>query len=204
MFRRMGTAGLLALAVASLGGCDDGAGPDAPLTADESDELAAQMADETFVALAGATDDAGSSFTAPEYLIERSVTITRSCPLDGEVVIQHDATIEHDPETRHSVADITGSITHDECGRTVRGREVVLNGAPNIGVEAHFERQDGEPVGLQTMSFLGAFSYQLVGTDRGETCEVDLQITYDPETRTRTVAGSFCGREIDRSTTWSG
>ena len=38
---------------------------------------------------------------------------------------------------------------------------------------------------------------------RAGTCLIDLEVTFDPESSTRTVVGQLCSRTIERTTTWS-
>lgn len=194
--------GALAVTLA-LGACSDGTDVPDGLTADEADALASAMMDGAFgtsgeVAVAS-TDPAG---IGPLVTVTRSFERTRDCPLGGDVTFTGTREREWDAETMSGSMDLTMTKTHNDCGRTIRGHEVVVNGDPNIQVKVHRAREAGDWSGQQTMSMLGKFTWD-ADDDRSGSCAVDISVVYDPDAATRTVTGTFCGRTIDRTTPWT-
>lgn len=214
-------AGSLAAAVAVAllaGACDDApteSVADRELGEGETIELALLLADQSDDALAEETSDAQASLTAPAtessgadadplatvLTDEISFTRVRDCPRGGELTVEGQAVRRLDRENATVTLDFEARKVHSECGVRLRGRNVVLNGDPHIDVTAHRMRVDRRPSGLQTTALEGTVAYEVVGGDSGR-CEIDLEIELDPDARTKSVEGTLCGREIDRTVTW--
>jgi hypothetical protein len=190
---------------ALLAACNDATTVPDGLTADEADALASAMVEDAFAtsgAVAIALTDAGTIGTAvPMAVVTTTFEATRTCPLGGDITFEGTRVREWDRETMNGTMDLSMTKTANDCARTVRDREVVVNGDPNIAVEVHRAREAGAWSGDQTMTLVGGFTW--TAGDQSGSCTIDLSAVYDPDTSTRTVTGSFCGREIDRTTTWA-
>lgn len=200
------------LGLIALAGCQDLVGTDGRLTSDEVAQLSEAMVASTFetsseVATSDAslTGNAAASVEAAPVTSTTEFVRTRSCELGGRVVVEG---------TRERVwdrAEGTGSMTlemtraHEECAHPLRrasgGADVTITLNGEVEVRAYHEWVMGERHGLQTMTMLGEVSWE-TSDDRSGTCVIDIAASFDPETRTRTVTGTFCDREIDRTTTW--
>lgn len=194
--------------------CDEGVQePMTELTAEEASEVAAEMADlgyadieAEFSAEAFASVMNGPSLSPP-VTVTRTFERTRPCPRGGSVFVEGTSVAVIDRDNHHMVVETEATRTHDACILPLRrhDREVELNGAPGIVMTSRFERQDGQPDGPQTMSFEGAFDWQVVGTDRAGTCDIDVDIVWErtAEGGYKTVDGVVCGREVHSETTWT-
>ena len=198
------------LAVGGLTACQDAAGTGGGLTADEVQALADGMIAGSFDATAQVSD-ADASTTAEGLALyvdpttsHTEFTITRGCLLGGQVVLEGIRDREWDRATHSGSSDLSLTKTHQDCARPLRNTDVTvtLNGADHVMVEAHHQWADGRRSGLQTLSMDGAVAWE-TSDDRSGTCEIDLDVTFDPETHTRTVLGQVCHRTLDITTTWT-
>ncbi len=203
---------VLPLAIAAaLAACDDPMTTGDTLSAAEAAELSEAMIQSSFDATGevATTDAAAASVdgtlqaTSIPLTSTFEFTLTRSCLVGGQVVIAGTIEREWDRESHSGSSDLSVTKTHEQCARPLRNSDVVitLQGAPNIAVEAHHAWDSGHRSGLQTMDMEGAVDWA-TDDDREGTCEIDIAVTFDPETRTRTVSGTFCDRTIDHTTTW--
>ncbi len=202
---------VLLIAAAALPACDETLGTGGGLSVEEAEALAETMIATSFdatgsVALADASVTSGDTellLYANPITSHTEFTVTRSCVIDGQVVLEGTRDREWDRQTHSGSSDLSLTKTHEDCTRPLRrdGVTITLNGAPNVAVEAHHEWADGRRNGLQTMSLEGAVDWA-TSDDRSDTCVIDLHITFDPETRTRTVEGQVCNRTIEATTTW--
>lgn len=69
------------------------------------------------------------------------------------------------------------------------------NGNPDIAFDGKVNIVNGALSGPQTATHKGSFSWARTGGSG--TCDVDLTSTYDPDTRTATVTGTFCGIDVN-------
>lgn len=198
------------LAIGGLTACQDVAGTAGGLTADEVSELAEGMIATSYDAT-GQVAEADASIAAEGLALSvdpitshTEFTITRSCLLGGQVVLEGTRDREWDRAIHSGSSDLSLTKTHQDCTRPLRGADVTvtLNGADHVAVEAHHEWADGRRSGLQTLSMEGAVAWE-TSDDRSGTCEIDLDVTFDPETHTRTVVGQVCNRTFDVTTTWT-
>lgn len=194
--------------------CDDDGvqEPGMALSMDEAEDVAAAIADEAFVDMsaefsASAFDPAAGPSAAPSDEVTRRFERTRPCPQGGQIVFAGTSVAEIDAATRHVVIDTEATRTHDGCVLPLRrhDRSIELNGAPNVAMSAHFEREMGLPAGTQTVSLEGAVDWQIVDTVRAGTCEIELDVAWQRtlEGGFRNVDGVVCGREIHVETTWT-
>jgi hypothetical protein len=200
------------LALGALAACDDDpTGTGETLTETEVAELSDVLVQSSFDVTGEIAADA--SVTTTDGTLELSnvpitstieFTLTRTCELGGQVVIEGARIRQWDRETWTGSSDLSVTKTHEGCARPLRNSDVVitLDGAPDIAVEAHHEWTAGHRHGLQTLTMLGAVDWS-TGDGRSGTCEIDVEASFDPETHTRTVAGTFCNRTFERTTTWN-
>jgi hypothetical protein len=196
--------GLLVVSLAAAA-CADSTGVKGGLTADESNDLAGIMADDAFGAsstLALASLGTATGEITPATVITTTFHDTVSCRLGGEVAIDGTRVRDWDRTTQTGTMDMDLTRTQLSCVREVRTRQITVDGNPNIHVVVHHNRVDGAWSGLQTMTMQGGFTWTAADGASGD-CTVDLSASYDPDTHTRSITGTFCNRTIDRTTTWS-
>jgi hypothetical protein len=198
----LGAAALLALAA-----CDSATAPDAGIAVD-APEIASSVDALSLLALA----QAGASPFAPSFAISsfgdlvpaaavtpvnRPINVTRPCPAGGTITIAGTTTGTSDP-VAHNLT-VTSSLTRTEaaCGMNTQHGVVTLNGNPNVAMTHSINVVAGKPVGPQTSTQKGSFTWTR-GTKTG-TCNVDVTSTFDATAGTITVSGSMCGRAINIS-----
>lgn len=196
--------GLLVVTLAAAA-CADSTGVKNGLTADESSDLASVMADDAFtesstMALADMGTTTGEITSAA--VLTTTFHDTVSCRLGGDVAIDGTRVRNWDRTTQTGTMDMDLTRTQESCVRTVKSREITVDGNPNIHVVVHHSRVNGAWSGLQTMTMQGGFTWSTADGASGD-CSVDLSASYDPDTHTRTLTGTFCNRTIDHTTTWS-
>lgn len=208
------------LAALAAGACGEGGtGPaaGATLSAAEASDLAASM-DGTGNQVVGTQTGqldvssatppvtaSGSVGSLSPDLLSASTTFhaQRDCRLGGTVTVDGQVDHSFDTGTGTLTADFRATVTHDGCVLPVRGHRITVTGDPNLRLQAHRQRVNGLPSGLQTLSLTGTFTWEKAdGT--GGSCQVDLQGQLDPDAHTRTIDGTFCGHEVHESLTWDG
>ena len=203
---------MLLVAAVALPACDDVVGTNGSLSNLEIDEIADAMITTSFEATGEVASADASVVSADSELLlaygpitsHTEFTHTRSCVLGGQRVLEGTRDREWDRETRTGFSDLSLTKTHEDCARPARNGDVTitLNGAPNVQVEAHHQWANGRRSGLQTLSMDGAIDW-LTSDDRSGTCTIDVDVTFDPDTHTRTAVGTVCDRSFERTTTWS-
>jgi hypothetical protein len=201
---------LAATCVLALAGCEpEPVGVRGDLTPDERQALGVAVADFIYRHITGEEPATGSvAADEPDPLVTASLiefhyefTIRRACPLGGSVLIEGTRSGTGDPETRSRTVDTQATHTQEDCSfRVSRERVVTTTGAPNVVVTSHRAVVNGQLSGLQTMSMHGAFTWTS-GEDEG-LCEISIEWSFDPETRTRTVTGTSCGRPFMHMGHW--
>ena len=203
MFRR--AICVLALGAAYVAGCSDG--PTAPeeqlaeadvlFLTEEADAVIMGMLDD-FLA-----SDTGGASGAPAladpvvwtYTFERS----RSCDGGGTVTIAGSGTRVLDRDAGTKDVESEGTKVRTDCG-FVRGDVIItITGSGSWTHERHF--LNGAPTGTWMTTWSGDFNW-LKGSGESGSCSHDLTVTIDTAANTRTLVGTYCGREIDRSRTW--
>ncbi|MBA3645489.1 MAG: hypothetical protein H0W63_04870 [Gemmatimonadaceae bacterium] len=188
------------------GACNSAAGPasDPGITADVN-EIASSFDALALLSLA----DAGASVFAPTFSISalggltpqatvaavnRSISVTRPCPAGGTVAIVGSSTGTSDP-IAHNLT-LTSSLTRTEaaCAINTQHGVVIVNGNPSVAMTNAINIVAGKPVGLQTQTQKGSFTWTR-GTQSG-TCNVDVTSTFDPTAGTISVSGTMCGRSV--------
>ena len=196
---------LLALAAALLAGCGrDATAPaaselgsaDAALLAEELDVLTSTVLGAQIGSLVFALPD-----NAEPVPINRSFTGTRQCPAGGSVAVAGTASGELDWAARSLTIETTATRTENACAIPARkqgGATLTLNGNPNVVVTGRQKIVAGQPVGPQTLTQKGGFTWSS-SDGRSGSCTLDLTSTLDFATQTYTVKGTMCGQTVDVS-----
>ena len=141
------------------------------------------------------TSGAAAAVTTAPVPIDTKFTVTRQCPRGGQVVFDGKVTGTADRVAHNLTLDADATRTDTNCAFDTRDGVLTLNGNPNLTYGAHINIVNFVPVGLQTATHKGSFTWSRTGGSG--TCDVDITRTYDPSTKTLTIKGSFCGHNID-------
>ena len=179
--------------------CADATGPDeAPdtealaLLALEADELTGVLLDDAFT-LAFAGSDLALAAVDP-----RPFSRTRNCPAGGTLTVAGQIDRTRNGEGTVEI-EVTGTGTWAACARARGDRTLTIDGG--FTFEAYRKRVNGAPVGPQTSHKAGSFTWTRSDGQSGQ-CSFDLTSTRNPDAQTRTITGTMCGREINRTVTW--
>lgn len=143
----------------------------------------------------------GISFSAAPVTTSFSWTRERECRNGGMVVANGQGTHVADRETGELTIDFSGDKTITDCAR-VRGDLVItINGAGIF--DGHRHKLNGMFEGLQTNNASGSFNWVTSDGRSGE-CEYDIHVSWDPSTGIKTITGTVCDREINRTVTRDG
>lgn len=167
------------------------------------DEISGTAVDRAITSAASSSDASTSSAAAvPTDLVVIDIEFerSRSCPAGGTAQVEGTMHRERDTEAHSITVDVEGTGTKTDCA--VRGPRGVLTVNGTFTHTAHRMRVGGQPTGLQTMTHEGSFTWERNDGASGE-CEVSFNAELDPENGTRTVTGTFCGREFSRTVTWT-
>lgn len=186
-------------AMLALAACESSVAPAGTLSDEDLQDLAAALES----VAQGAMTTSGPSFsesaeegTGPRP-IATTFTMTVGCPVSGTLSIAAESKGEVDRATHSMTLATTATVTHDECAvRNRRGVTITVNGNPNVVMTSNIKVVDGRPSGIQTSTQKGAFTWSTTEGASG-TCEIDVTSSFDPDTRTRTVSGTNCGRTIN-------
>lgn len=195
------TAAAAALLVA---GCHETTGPGSGLTPAELAELSNAMIQEGLAESA----DTSVTMTAADGLaldvITRSTEFTREfrCPLGGGITMAGTVERTRDTETRTGTLDVRAVRTFAECVRPLADSTITVTLNGDVSFTAHREWLEGQWHGVQEITLIGAVDWE-TSDGRADTCEIDIQASFDPETHTRTVTGTLCGEEVDRLGRWT-
>ena len=200
MNSRFVVSGLTLLALAACGG--DSTGPKGTLTSDEKAELAMQLMS---TVQAQAATSAGAQMSrhvdglnlsaAPVSL---NIDTTVPCPLGGQTHLTLSVTGSVDQQAQTATLDLTGTNAPQDCGYHVKHVDVHVTGNPSLTQTAHVSVDHGQPVGAQTFTAGGGFSWS-TNDGRSGSCTLDYTATANYTTNTVTVHGSVCGTTIDYS-----
>ncbi|HKO15720.1 MAG TPA: hypothetical protein VJU87_05745 [Gemmatimonadaceae bacterium] len=188
---------LLLVAVAA---CQDTTSPRGTLSADESAALAVQLgAPLTAAATASSGISAdlipsGASAASSAWSIDVT-NPSLACPRGGTTAVSVSGSGTADPTTHSLTANITGTQQPTSCGFLAKGRLVYLTAAAPITTTVSLDIENGLPVGAQTVTVAGSFSYTVEG-GAAQSCSVDYTATSDYTTDTSTVDGQFCNTTL--------
>lgn len=130
---------------------------------------------------------------------------SRDCPAGGTFSIEGSSgRTEHGDGSVEWTLEATGEW--DDCTHTrARGdRSVTTVIDGTFEMEAHRRHNHRVPVGNQTTTKSGSFTWSRTSGERtqeGE-CSFDVTSVRNPDSRRVTITGDVCGRQIDRSIEW--
>lgn len=196
------SAGLLLVAAA----CSDSTGLRNAISQADADQLAADLDGVASfsatdfgpgLSFSISTDGSGSSaaISSAPVPINTTFSITRQCPQGGQTAFAGSVVGTGDRLAHSLTLDATATRTDTDCAFNTRDGVVTLSGNPNIAYTAHLNIVNAAPVGLQTQTHKGSFTWSRTGASG--TCDVDITSQYDPSTSTLTIKGSFCGHAVD-------
>jgi hypothetical protein len=200
---------LLVSGVVSLAACgDNSTAPEDELTADEVGFLASQI-EATFT---GVLDDyfdqtGGDPSNAPALthvpvVWTRSFERSRPCHDGGTLTVTGGGTTTWDAQAVTNDVESSGTKTRTNCAYTqTDGVVITLNGTGTWDHERHY--LNNAPTGTWITMFAGSFTWTRPG-ETGDTCTYDLIRTVDTAANTRTLIGTSCGNDVDKSGTWRG
>jgi hypothetical protein len=129
----------------------------------------------------------------------RTVSRSRECPGGGNVEVSGSVERTRVGDNAFEFAfNSTGA--QNECVHLRGERSVTITG--HFTMTASWRREAGQPSGVQNTHRFGSFTWTR-GNGATGTCEFDITSVRDPRNHTRTVTGTMCGREINRSTRWT-
>lgn len=194
---------VLGLAVAAAG-CDLVAGTDAGLASDEvtalSDALIQAGLSET--ADTSTATSLGDGLALDVVTSTTEFTRTGDCPSGGQVTMTGTRERTRDTETRTGTMDISATRTFTDCARPLADSAVTVTLNGSLTLTAHREWQAREWSGIQSIALVGRIDWA-TDDDRSGTCEIDVEASLDPSTRSRTVTGTVCGREASNLRGWT-
>jgi hypothetical protein len=191
---------MLALTLTACGG--DATGLKGSLSADESAQLAMQLGS-TVAAQAASSAQASMTRSVPglnlaAVPVSLNVDATVPCPLGGQTHLTLAVSGSVDQLAQTATMDLTGTNAPANCGYRVRQAIVHVTGTPSLTHTAHVSVDHGLPVGTQTFSTNGSFSWT-ADDGRSGSCSIESTTTADYSANTVTVHGSICGTTIDYS-----
>ncbi len=188
---------LLGAALIFAAGCDDdGSGPDDGLTETELNLVADQAANAVGGAMSAGFFGAAPLAPSSADPFEFTRSHTRSCPAGGEVTAM--VSVSGDVTMGAGELTMDGSTTFTDCARGNEQRTVTMNGQLTQSGMVTFSQDqiDG------TYTTTGEITWDIEPGEEGGSCSVDLTVTFT-NTRmgggSRSVTGTVCGREVDRS-----
>ena len=212
MFR--GLSCLLVSGVVSLAACgDDGTSPEDELTV--SDELTMEevqfVADLIDATSSGILDDffdssGGDPATAPALthgpvVWTRTFVRSRLCHDRGTLtVVGTTGTSVWDAAAVTYDVDGSGTKNRTDCTYTRGdGVQITLDGDADWTHERHYLNY--APTGTWITTYVGGYVWTK-GTGESDSCTYSLTRTVDTAMNTRTLTGTSCGNDINRSDTW--
>ena len=143
----------------------------------------------------------GISFSAAPVTTSFSWTRERECRNGGTVVANGQGTHVADRAIGELTIDFSGDKTITDCARARGDLVITINGGGIF--DGHRHKLNGMFEGLQTNNASGSFSW-VTSDGRSGACEYDIHVSWDPSTGTKTITGTVCGREVNRTVTRDG
>jgi len=192
--------------------CSDSTGANGGL----SQEAAAQLAADIDATSSMGTGDLGlgavfsvnvggsgaSASTSVPFPINNQFTVTKQCPRGGQVVVAGGVVGTGDRATHSLTLDANAKRTDTNCAFDTRDGVLTLSGNPDLNYTGHLNIVNAQLSGPQTQTHKGSFTWSRTGGSG--TCDVDITSSYDPDTKTATVTGMFCGHAVNVTKTRGG
>jgi hypothetical protein len=200
---------LCASAVFGIAACNSATAPDDAINQADVNQLANDVDAISMLTLG----DAGASpffpgfsvnasdapFSAAVTLVNRTFTNTHTCPAGGTVTISGTTIGTSDPVAHNLAVNTVATKTDASCAFNSRRGLLTITGNPNVKLTSTIAVVAGKPVGPQTQTHKGSFTW-IRGTKSG-TCDVDVTSVFNPTAGTFTVTGTMCGRTLNVSRT---
>jgi hypothetical protein len=204
MLRRL--TGLPVFGVVFIVACgDDATSPQDGLTRDDTQFLA-DLIDVTAAGVLNDSFDSSASdpSSAPALAHEpvvwtRTFERSRPCHDGGTLTVAGTGTSTWDREALTYDVESSGTKTRTDCAHTRDDVVITLTGNAAWTHERHY--LDHAPSGFWITTYLGGFDWTK-STGESGSCFYELTRTIDTAENTRTLKGTFCGDEIDRTETW--
>jgi hypothetical protein len=188
----------LILAAALAAACsNDSTGPRGSLTSDELRELARQVGIHLAAGLSGSAasfSKGGAALSSIPLPLDISFRVTVPCPVEGTTRVDATVSGNFDEAAQSLTATASSTNTSTNCGFPVHGKTIWVDGT--LTSAASVNVVNGVPVGAQTASLVGSFSWRTSDGRSGGPCEVDYSATANYTTNQAQVDGRFCGSEI--------
>lgn len=189
----------LAAGIALLAACTDSTSTGDVLDAQEAADIAEELLDATFDAMASSTTAGSPLGSAPLKAVPVTFPIshTESCEGSGSISVSGSISGDIDQNGSGSLSlSITETVT--DCRITKNLKEFVVSSDPTLQMTGDFTFTNGQPSGVQSLSFSGSFTWTS-GDGRSGGCGMNLTVTFDPTTATGSMTGDVCGQSISRS-----
>jgi len=194
--RRHRFAFALGAVLLSAAACGDSTSPNSALTPGEASELALQMGAHFSTGLSRSALSAragGPLLNAIPLPFSGSITANVPCPAGGSTRLSGNVSGTIEESTQSFTANVSATNSPDECGYPVHGKTIFTTGS--LTATAHVEIKNGVPVGAQTATLVGEFSWH--GSDgRKGNCTVNYTASANYTSNVATVNGNFCGSTI--------
>jgi hypothetical protein len=197
----LGFGGLLSVVVLggglALAGCDGATGPDdRDLTSpEEAEAMASFLSGVDVLSVGMATLDVSSG--------TRTFNRTAPCPAGGTVAVSGSNESSLDTATRVVSTRWTTTQTHTACAIThTRGDQkvtAVMDGSVTAAGSSSYQlpEKKGEMRTLLSWASTRVGSTKTTVGDKVRSCEMNVSESYDPATRSFTIKGTVCGRQVD-------
>lgn len=186
-------------------GCGGGDGPtdsDEQLSAGESADLAAAVAEQAETSLVARTEESAPAGSAGEDDTPLGGSIlfsrTRACSLGGAATMAGRAKRSFEPDSRELTVNVSMTIVHDSCVVRSASRTLTLTGSPGLDVQADYRRLEGRLDGPQRATVRGDVEWRTEGRKSGR-CRISVETVLDPADTTLSVQGETCGVAVDRT-----
>ncbi len=193
--------GVVLVSALVLAACQDASGPgeNGSLSREEAVMVASLVSDMGVAAVGLAVADPASG--------SRTFNRTLPCPGGGSMTFtaSHDFSVNE--ATKVLTTQWTATHTHAACTsereRAGKTFTVVVDGSvTNAGTASYqLPANRGEPRVLLSWSATRTGSTTTTVGDRSRTCEINVTESFDPATKTFTLTGTVCGREVSRTRT---
>ncbi len=143
----------------------------------------------------GLTGSAAPSSTAmPSSTTTFEFERTRTCRIDGQIVVTGAGTFIVDGEARTMEMSVAGTKSLEDCAFQKEDIVYTINGGSEWDA---YWKMGGEQRLEAEWNTTGSFTVT-TSDDRTEDCDFELHTVWDPETKSIHTTGEFCGVEVDR------
>lgn len=141
------------------------------------------------------------SFSSVPVTTTFSITRERECRNGGNVTATGSGTHVADRAIPEVTLDFEGTKQMTDCAHARGDLVVTINGSGTF--MGHRHRLNGAFEGLQTNDAAGTFTWS-TNDERSGSCSYSIHAEWDPSTGIKTITGTVCDREINRTVTRDG